>query len=478
MKTIVISLFALLSVYSAFAQFDGSKPRIASDDQFWTFGFHYGIAQLSGDLNSKGYFAKLSGESKSSFSLNVSKQISSSFALKAEFGKSHFFCNSDSLPTPLDNTIHSLFSSSGDITEIGLYGIFNLNNLFDKNRSVDSKWNVYLSTGFGYATANTLLIDKVSLDSTAATKSMLIAPITIGLNYQLAEGLWLSVENSYRFANTHMLDGYYTSKYDKFTTTKVGLTFNIQKLMSGISKRKERGSSSNSRAVSSYSEPIYEPTTPIRQPKRSSVFKSAPRTLPEVIDYTGFNPMIPPPVIKKIPLNQNQSATGNNKDDNRWADPNNPGQFEITGVYNKKTAVDTLEVKKIKEHKFKGRTIKITRGIGPTGSSRSGVGAPVSRSVNTKASAKAIPVTFEPGTIYKIQIQASKENIPVETIAKKMNISEKVTVEMTDGWYRYYVGSYTAYSAAKQNLESYRSRGLKDAFMCAFPNGVRQVIRN
>jgi hypothetical protein len=486
MKTIFISLFALLSVFTAFAQFDGNKPLIATYDQYWTFGFHYGIAQFKGDISSKSYFAKLKDESKPSFSFDIGRQISPVFSIKAEFSMSSLYSRKDSILYLGDK---SNLSMKGDVNEIGLYGILNLNKLFNKSSSTDSKWNIYLSSGLGYAffrsrlrdEINNVIVDSVGYTAGGKTSRLkeIVFPVTVGLNLKITDGIWLSLENSSRFINSDRVDAYIDGKTDWFSTTKIGLTFNIQKLGS----IKLGGSQKTTRSkASSYNEPTYEPVASTKSQRRS-VYKGSSKTPPEIIDYTGFNPMIPPPVIKNTVIsNQNQSITGNgNKDENRWVDPNNPGQFEITGVYNKKTIVDTLEVKKIKEGKFKGRTIRISRGFGPSGSSRSsiGVGAPITRSVNrsTRVS-KAIPVNFEPGTIYKIQIQASKENIPVETMAKKMNISEKVTMEMTDGWYRYYVGSYTAYSAARQNLESYRSRGLKDAFLCAFPNGVRQVIRN
>lgn len=487
MKTILISLFALLSVFTTYAQFDGNKPQIATYDKYWTFGFGYGIAQFKGDISSKGYFAKLSGESKPSYSINIGKQISPVFSFKVEYSMSSLYSRVDSILYLGDK---SNLSMTGDVNEIGLYGTLNLNKLFNKNGSTDSKWNVYLSSGLGYAffrsrlrdEINNVIVDSVGYISGGKTSRMkeIVFPVTLGVNFQLTDGIWLSVENSSRFVNSDRMDAYINGKTDWFSTTKIGLTFNLQKLGS-IKLRRSPRSSSSSRVSSSYNESAYEPVAAVKSTRRS-VFKSSQRTQPEIVDYTGFNAMIPPPIFKKTAsLNQSQSATGNgNKDENRWVDPNNPGQFEITGVYNKKSIVDTLVVKKIKEGKYKGRTIKITRGFVPSGSSGYGAGSRVvtSRSVNSSSRVRTVVPSFEPGTIYRIQIQASKENISTDVIAKKMNIGEKVTVEMTDGWYRYYVGSYTAYSAARQNLESYRSRGLKDAFLCAFPNGVRQVIRN
>lgn len=487
MKTIFISLFALLSVFSAYAQFDGNKPQIVTYDKSWTFGFNYGVAQFKGDISSKDYFAKLKDESKPSFSFNIGRQISPIFAFKAEFGMSSLYSRVDSILYLGDK---SNLSMKGDVNEIGLYGIINLNNLFNKNRSADSKWYAYLSSGLGYAffrsrlrdEINNVVVDSVGYALGGKTSRMqeIVFPVTVGINFQITNGIWLSLENSSRFVNSDRMDAYIDGKTDWFNTTKIGLTFNIQKL--GTNKRRKSQRASSSKISSSYNEPTYEPEKTTRPSRRSAV-KSSSRTQPEIIDYTGFNSLIPPPVIKNTTSsNQNLSATGNGtKEENRWVDPNNPGQFEITGVYNKKTIVDTLEVKKIKNPiKFKPRTVRISRGFGPTGSTRSGAGSSVvtSRSANATSNVKVVPPSFEPGTIYRIQIQASKENIPAETMAKRMNISEKVTVEMTDGWYRYYVGSYTAYSAARQNLESYRSRGLKDAFLCAFPNGVRQVIKN
>lgn len=486
MKTFLLSFLALISVFSAYAQFDVNRPQTASYDQHWDFGFGYGFSQFKGDVSSKGYFAKLSGESKPSFSINIGKQLSPVFAIKAEFGKSNLYSKS-SIQYLGDSTVLSM---TGDVNEIGIYGTFNINNLINKNRSADSKWYAYISSGIGYAFWKTrlrdeitkLIVDSVGYTSSGKTSRMkeMVFPITLGVNFQLSDGIWLSLENSSRFINSDRVDAYINGKTDWFSTTKIGFTFNLSKLGSIGSRRNRSGSTPKVRSM--YVEPTYDPATPTVKPTRRTAFKSAQRVPPELLDYTGFNPLIPPPVARITPgANQNVSANGTgNKDENRWADPNNPGQFEITG-YNKKFKADTLEVKKIDPGVFKGRTIKITRGWGPKGSSRArGAGGSVvtSRSVNSIAQETAIVASFAPGTIYKVQIQASKENISVETVAKKMNITDKVTVEMSDGWYRYYVGSFTAYSAARQNLESYRSKGIKDAFLCAFPNGVRKVMKN
>ncbi len=487
MKAIFLSLFVLLTVSSAFAQFDIDRPQAPAYRQYWTFGFHYGIAQFKGDVSSKGFFEKLKDESKPSFSINIGRQISPVFALKAEFGKSNLYSKS-SIQYLGDSTVLSM---KGDVNEVGLYGIFNLNNLFTKNRSADSKWNAYLSSGLGYAFWRARLRDEISntiVDSVGYTGSgktsrmkEMVFPVTLGLNFKLTDGIWLSLENSFRFVNSDKMDAYINNKTDWFTTTKIGLTFNLQKLSSGNSRKSVRVSTP--KAKTSSVEPTYDfAATP--KSSRRSIFRSTPRSSPELLDYTGYNQLIPPPIARNnSATNPNSSATTTEKKgENRWEDPNNPGQFEITGVYNKKTAVDTLEVKKIKHPiKFKPRTVRITRGFGPTGGSgrtRSEGNVITSKSATSSSVERVAPETFAPGTIYKIQIQASKENIPVESIAKKMNVSEPVTVEQRDGWYRYYVGSYTAYSAARQHLNHYRSKGIKDAFLCAFPDGVRKVIKN
>jgi len=79
---------------------------------------------------------------------------------------------------------------------------------------------------------------------------------------------------------------------------------------------------------------------------------------------------------------------------------------------------------------------------------------------------------------YRVQIQASKSYIQVETLIKKLDLKEKVSVELrSDGWYRYYIGQYALLPDARAKLAEMRAKGLKDAFIVSFKTNTRKVIK-
>ena len=81
-------------------------------------------------------------------------------------------------------------------------------------------------------------------------------------------------------------------------------------------------------------------------------------------------------------------------------------------------------------------------------------------------------------SIYRIQIQASKTYIQVDAVVSKLDLKEKVSVELrSDGWYRYYVGQYTVLGDARTKLAELRAKGIKDAFVVSFKASNRKVIK-
>jgi hypothetical protein len=449
MKKILLSLFATLSVLSTFAQTDWTVPS-QKFDQYWIGGVRYGIAQFSGGISNGNFFSKLSKESKPSFSFNLGRQISPLFSVSASYSSSHYFSNGSFLWHPVA-TEKTNMSVTGKISEFGLYGTLNLNKLFSKNKDAGNNWNIYVTSGLGIASWTCDLLDtdhnkivgrvRNSIDHDYTTNrfdsltkipftSKITIPLTIGVNIQLIDGIWLSLEHSMRFVYSDAVDAVKSGYTDIYTTTTFGITANIQKLFSHQKKRDNVPATKYSTSLST-SQP--KPT----KTERRSVLRGSNKIKPELQEYTGYNALLPPPQ-PKADTSRKAKSLGVNGNKNIWVADADSGQLQITGA------------KKI-----------INEGIPGT-------------DIQTEGN-------LQIGTVptYRIQIQASKTYISVEAVIKKLDLKEKVSVELrSDGWYRYYIGQFSLLPEAMTKLSEMRTKGIKDAFIVSFKTNTRKIIKN
>jgi len=447
MKKILLAIFALLPVLTAFAQTD-FNPETKTIDPYSMGGARLGFAQFIGDVSNNSFFAKLSKESKPSFEINVSRQFTPAFSVKVDYSKSTYFSKAKLVwqGTPLD------LSANGSVSEYGIYGTLNLNKLLSKNKETGENWFVYVSSGLGMAgwrnklkdEDNNIIIDSVGYSAAGKSTKMtaMSVPFTLGVNFQVTDGVWVSLEHSYHFVNSDRMDGYLGGLNDIYTTSSFGITAKLDKIVS-IFKHGERD---NTPTYSmSTSRPTQVEPTKVKKTRSS---RGIPKVLPEIQDYTGYNALIPPPLPKKD-TSRNRLG-GANSDKNVWMNEADSGRFEITGG-----------------GKYGDR--KIISGAAPVI-----ISGGISKSDNnTDSEAKTGIVPT-----YRVQIQASKTYIEVDQALKKMTLNEKVSVELRkDGWYRYYVGQFSTLPEARAKLKELRAQGLKDAFIVSFKSGVRKAIK-
>jgi len=441
MKKILLALFALLPVLTAFAQTDWTTPT-KSYDQYWMVGVRYGIAQFHGDVSDKSFFAKLNKESKPSFGISLGRQFTPALSFKVSYLSSNYF--SKARLHWKDTINFTDLSVTGRIKEFGVYGTLNLNKLFSKNQDAGKNWFVYFSSGIGIANWNSDLknednnsiiaqvkksvnYDYTNLDTTStsiATSSKLSIPFTFGANVQIVDGIWLSLEHSIHFVNSDRLDSYLGGYNDNYSTTTFGITANLQKLFSiNFKKNKDKA-------------PSYSTSTVTKaKPEKRSILRNTPKSKPEIQEYTGYNALLPPPQPKIDTTRKTKSGANNGK--NIWVAKADSGQLQIT---------DSGKV-----------TNDVYSGFDP----------------QTAADLKTGLVPT-----YRVQIQASKTYIQVETLIKKLDLKEKVSVELrSDGWYRYYIGQYALLPDARAKLAEMRAKGLKDAFIVSFKTNTRKVIK-
>ena len=90
------------------------------------------------------------------------------------------------------------------------------------------------------------------------------------------------------------------------------------------------------------------------------------------------------------------------------------------------------------------------------------------------------PLTVNPdGIVFKVQILAkTTRNTNTANLAHQYGIVKTVEEEYNQSVYRYVVGSFTNYNEATQYARYLQGRGIKDAFVVAYQNGIRTPVRN
>jgi len=78
------------------------------------------------------------------------------------------------------------------------------------------------------------------------------------------------------------------------------------------------------------------------------------------------------------------------------------------------------------------------------------------------------------GTVFSVQILASKAPIKTEIIKRNLNIYEKISEKYNGVWYRYSVGKFDNLEDAKRHRNIYRDKaGTKNSFIVVYRNGER-----
>lgn len=79
---------------------------------------------------------------------------------------------------------------------------------------------------------------------------------------------------------------------------------------------------------------------------------------------------------------------------------------------------------------------------------------------------------------YKVQICAlSKMQRGTSYFESKFGISDKVNMELHEGWRKYIVGKYNQYKDARDYRENIRAKGIENPFVTAYNNGKRITVQ-
>jgi OOP family OmpA-OmpF porin len=232
LKEAALSVTGVLLASCAFAQTpDANYVKPFSGDaafRTWSIGVHAGILSTYTPLqnNSRQDFMSTRGEL--GYGAYVKKQITSGWALQADYlgGKISAY-NSSTRPAPFNNSAYSGVATSMQYA-VSLSSVFTVGNINWHYKSTGIQ--PYLSAGGGMMSYKPVLTPS---DGTAPLNfgggkniNEFYIPVGVGLKFNVSDGVNIDLGYQTSFVNGDNLDGYnFGSNNDRFSYAHLGLEF-------------------------------------------------------------------------------------------------------------------------------------------------------------------------------------------------------------------------------------------------------------
>jgi len=234
MKTTLLRTSFLL-LFIGFLSLDGVSQNVDNTERsyrHWELGLQLGFGQYYGDISDKGYFEKLSGESRFSGSLLARWHANDRYGVGFQVQNSGLYSRKDNYAngSPLN------LEYSGRVFEIGVHGYLNFSNLF--LGPSDRRFSFYGTIGVGYIswngslknslTGNIVYENGSNIPGVSYKTSGAVIPTTLGLSYAINNNLSLDISGSLHTVLSDDVDFYADGfKNDILLFTHIGLSYHL-----------------------------------------------------------------------------------------------------------------------------------------------------------------------------------------------------------------------------------------------------------
>lgn len=263
-----------VSLICFFAPHKGNAQNSSAFHAF-QFGLYGGVSQYHGDISTKTWSSKFSGETKFSFGALARYHFNDKHGLGVQFQRSALYSEKQ---YKSDGTTLFDRKFQGDFNQVSLHSYINFSNFFFGD--ADRKVEFYGTLGIGYAFWNadlsklsdgTLVHNNSSAPGAGFATNGFSFPASVGLNFLITPEIKLSVEANMITALTDEIDFYRDGyQYDIITAAHIGISYSIGAKMANKTKKIKAPSVATK----------WEPETPI-----------------SIIDYEIYND--PPAVMVK-----------------------------------------------------------------------------------------------------------------------------------------------------------------------------------
>ena len=464
-NTILFIIIAMLVLFS------GRRANAQSSiDYNWYFNANGGATSFFGDVQNKDFsFSNLSDQTDFGFGGRLGKYISPVFAIHLQGTYTNLKGQKQS---------HDLKFTS-NLTEAQLGVTVNFSNLLGgaKARAV----SVYGLTGFGgiFFTGDTrqlstgLPVDESeNVISTPGNESQtaLIIPVGLGFDFKLAPKWYINLETGLRLINSDKPDGIVSGSHkDTYYYSSLGLSFDFGKKK--VKKTEETPA-------------VVEAPKPVDDSQVNLIYH-IPERVKSNDDFILECEIIKGSIDGKAELTQVlpigfevlDTVIGNTRVEFQnytlnlhWDQLPEDPVFTVKYKVHVKEVYGTLPLSSILYLEKTGKQYRYKTNIYVANVKNIPV---VSKTIDTLPEIK--PSAVSEKVIYKVQIRAAyKSEIPLQQLANKYHLRDEIKEDYVGNWYRYSVGSFDTYEAAKQ----YRKQiidinGIRDAFVVAYKNGKR-----